>query len=261
MEIPGVKTSTKTGTSDRGGNAKDIWMVSYSPALTMAVWLGNSDATILKSGTSSTPGAIIAKVMEYAHKEVYAPKALWTSGDWYTQPSGIQKINNELYPSWWNKTQGQTTTKLMFDKVSKKKATDLTPDGAKIELDVIKVVDPMTKKDVITAPDGYDANSDDDAHKATDTSPTVTISADAKTPKSNKYTITVTAIPGNAFAITDVKIKVGDAVITTLTGSGTYDYEIAKGATAMTLSATVTDAGYYTGTGTGIQLPAYNEAP
>ena len=259
MEIPGVKTSTKTGTSDRGGNAKDIWMVSYSPALTMAVWLGNSDATILKSGTSSTPGIIIAKVMEYAHKEVYAPKALWTSGDWYTQPTGIQKVANELYPSWWNKTQGQTKTKLMFDKVSKKKATDLTPDGAKIELEVTKVVDPVTKKDVITAPEGYDANADDDAHKATDTEPTVTISAAVNTPKTNEYTITVTATPGNAFAITEVKIMAGDAVVTTLTGSGTYLYTIKEGDTEKTLSAIVTDAGYYSGTGTGIQLPAYSK--
>ncbi|HUC96245.1 MAG TPA: transglycosylase domain-containing protein, partial [Candidatus Saccharimonadales bacterium] len=47
MYIPGVPTATKTGTSDKAGFAKDIWMASYSPDIAMAVWLGNSDATIL----------------------------------------------------------------------------------------------------------------------------------------------------------------------------------------------------------------------
>ncbi|HEU5121671.1 MAG TPA: transglycosylase domain-containing protein, partial [Candidatus Saccharimonadales bacterium] len=32
--IPGVRTAVKTGTSDKGGQAKDIWTMSYSPALT-----------------------------------------------------------------------------------------------------------------------------------------------------------------------------------------------------------------------------------
>jgi penicillin-binding protein 1A len=172
--IPGVKTATKTGTSDKGGNAKDLWMFSYSPALTMGVWLGNPDTTILKNGTSSLGSPIIAKVMEYAHKEVYAPEGKWTSGDWFTQPQGIQKVGNELYPSWWSRTQGQANAKLTFDKLSMKKAIDCTPADARIEVDVTKTTDPITKQDVFTnVPAGYDANASDDRHKCGDTPPTI----------------------------------------------------------------------------------------
>lgn len=259
MSINGVKTATKTGTSDKGGNAKDIWMFSYSPALTMGVWLGNSDASILTRGTSSIPGAIIDKVMEYSHKEVYAPQGLWKSGDWYTRPTGIQIVGSELYPSWWNKTQGQTNAKLTFDKVSKKKATDLTPEGAKIELDVIKMIDPVTKKDVYIAPDGYDASKDDDVHKSTDVKPSVIINW-TSTSDPNVYTVTATVSPGT-FSVTGAQIIVDGQVVKELTGTGTYTYTAKDSDKAKTMSANVTDSGYYTGTGTGDNLPAYKQLP
>lgn len=260
MEIPGVRTSTKTGTSDKEGNAKDIWMMSYSPVLTMGVWLGNSDATILKRGTSSIPGSIIAKVMEYSHKTVYASEGLWKSGDWFTPPTGIQTVSGELYPSWWNKTQGQTTTKLTFDRVSKKKAVDgLTPDGARIELDVSKTVDPVTKKDIYIAPDGYDASSDDNVHKSTDQKPTVAITL---TQTNNSYIVNVTVTPGTAPTITNVQIKVGGVIVvnTDASATNTYTYSgtLTKSDTApIAVSATATDNYYYIGNDTA-EIPAYD---
>ena len=256
MEIPGVRTATKTGTSDKGGNAKDIWMVSYSPAITMGVWLGNSDATILRNGTSSIPGSIIAKVVEYTHKEIYVPQGLWKSGDWFTKPSGIQTVNNELYPSWWSKTQGQTNAKLTFDRVSKKLATDLTPDGARIELDVTKMIDPVTKKTVYIAPDGYDASHDDDVHKASDTMPSAT--ADTKPDGANNYVVTVTVAPGGTFPITSVQISVGGTVVATLPAGSSYTYRgVIKSAADnnQPVSATVTDSAYYTYTTSGGTTP------
>lgn len=163
--IPGVQTATKTGTSDKGGNAKDLWMMSYTPALTMGVWLGNPDTTILKKGTSSLGSPIIAKVMEYAHKEVYAAEGKWKSGDWYTMPAGVQRVGKEVYPAWWSKKQGETNDKLVFDRVSRKKATECTPDGAKLEVSVLKTTDPVTKKDsYANVPDGYNSNESDDVH-------------------------------------------------------------------------------------------------
>lgn len=261
MNIPGVKTATKTGTSDKGGNAKDIWMMSYSPALTMGVWLGNSDATILKQGNSTLPGPIIQTVMEYAHKEVYAKEGKWKSGDWFTQPAGIQRISGELYPSWWNKSQGQTTDKMTFDRVSKKKAVEnCTPAGAQIELEVTKMVDPVTKKDVFIAPSGYDATKDDDAHNCvTDTQPNVTVTI---TPAgTDKYTISGVATNGSPFKITSVDIKIGDSVVKTFTATGpsfpyTYTYSVPSSATTnQTATVTVTDDGYYTNTNTGTIPP------
>jgi penicillin-binding protein 1A len=254
MDIPGVKTATKTGTSDKGGAAKDIWMISYSPALTMGVWLGNSDATILKQGTSSIPGPIIATVMEYAHKNVYAAAGKWKSGDWFTQPAGIQRVGNELYPSWWNKSQGQSNAKLTFDKLSKYKATSCTPEGAKVELDVTKSTDPVTKKDVYTnVPGGYDATKDDDKHKCSDKTPTISSSnITASLNGLNSYTITVTVTPGTfALAGGSMKIQVGNTNLTaTASGGSTYTANYTATSTGnKKVTATITDSAYYSGTG------------
>ncbi len=263
MEIPGVKTSTKTGTSDKGGNAKDIWMASYSPALTMTVWLGNSDATILKNGTSSIPGAIIAKVMDYAHKEVYAKEGLWKSGDWFARPTGVQTVDNELYPSWWNKTQGQTNAKLTFDKVSKFKATDCTPASAKIELDVSKMVDPITKKDVYIAPDGYDGSKDDNVHKCDDTAPSVSVSWTAGA-TANTYNITATVTKGT-FDLTSVDVKVGGTSLTAVSVPGPYTYTYTStvaDTAALSVTASATDAGMYTSSASAAtSIPAYTSGP
>lgn len=258
--IDGVKTATKTGTSDTGGNSKDIWMMSYSPVLTMSVWLGNNDTSILRNGNSTIPRTVVNSVMSYAHKEVYTANGKWKSGDWISKPSGIQTVNNELYPSWWNKTQSQSTEQMMFDKVSKKKATNLTPDGAKIELTVTKIIDPVTKKPVYSAPDGYDANADDDAHKSTDNQAIVSVITEDN--GDNKYTVTVTLTPGT-FNVTNIQIKVGGSTVTSLpaNSSNTYIYKgtlTPADTSRQTVTATVTDSGYYVNDHTSQQTtPVY----
>lgn len=235
--IPGVKTATKTGTSDKGGNAKDLWMMSYSPALTMGVWLGNPDTTILKNGTSSLGSPIIAKVMEYAHKEVYAKDSKWKSGDWFTQPRGIQRIGGEVYPSWWSKSQGQTNTQLTFDKLSRKKATECTPEAARLTVDVLKTVDPVTKKDsYANVPDGYNANEDDDMHACGD-GPNISVS-------SAGGTITFTVTQGT-FSIeqSGVTVSGGGGLCTTAKQGGGYMVTCPSSAAPVTLN--VIDTGYY----------------
>lgn len=251
--IPGVKTATKTGTSDKGGNAKDLWMLSYSPVLAMGVWLGNPDTTILKQGTSSTGSPIVAKVMEFAHKEVYAKDGRWKSGDWFTQPAGIQRVGGEVYPSWWNKTQGQANAKLMFDKVSKRKATACTPEGAKIELDVVKTTDPITKKDAYSnVPDGYDAKEDDNAHSCSDTPPTLPGSVSITPAGPGNWTIKVTPSAGSPFTLgsDSVTISVNGNPLSVSTASG-GSYQATYSGTntpSGNISITVTDSGYYTAT-------------
>ena len=219
--------------------------MSYSPALTMGVWLGNPDTTILRQGTSSLGSPIIAKVMEFAHKEVYAPEGKWKSGDWFTAPTGIQKVGIEFYPSWWSKTQGQANAKLTFDKVSKKKATSCTPDGAKLEADVVKTTDPVTKKDVYTnVPSGYDATKDDDAHACGDAQVTASF---VVTQTGNNARVTVTATKGK-FDPTTITVSVGGAVVGTVNASstgGTYDYPVPSGSGSKPVTVTVTDSGFY----------------
>jgi len=241
-DIPGVQTATKTGTSDKGGNAKDLWMMSYSPALTMGVWLGNPDTTILKKGTSSLGSPIVAKVMEYAHKEVYAKDGRWKSGDWFTMPAGVQKVGNEVYPAWWNKTQGQSNAKMTFDKVSRKKATDCTPVAARIEVSVIKYTDPVTKKDTYTNSEGYDSTADDDVHACGDVPPS--ISAVTATATSVKVTVN----PGT-FGMTGVTVTgTANGTALTFTKNGASYDAVYSGPplTPGSVKVTATDSGYYT---------------
>lgn len=208
--VPGVKTSVKTGTSDKDQKPKDLWIASYSPALAMSIWLGNSDTSNIRSSTSSLAMPVVRGVMQYAHQEIYAKNGRWNSNMWYTKPSGIQQVGSELYPSWWNKNQGKSNAKLTFDKVSKNKATDCTPPNARIELDVTKSTDPITKSEVYAAPDGYDATKVDDVHSCGDAQPVIDLITVNK--NGGSYTIKFNVSSGK-FKLSSVDIVVGGKTI------------------------------------------------
>lgn len=247
-ENTGIRTATKTGTSDFEGKAKDLWIMTYSPAITMGVWLGNSDNRTLRAGNSTLPGYIVDKVMRYAHLEIYGKEGKWKPNDWYSQPQGIQVMGRngtkELYPSWYKKGQEQSA-KQAFDKISKKKATNCTPEAAKIELDVIKSTDPVTKREVLVAPSGYDGSKDDDKHKCDDAKPTI-------------GGITVTRISGDEHRITvnvgqgthglqQLEIKVGGTTINSVPISSGGEYSATYNIPSSTsVGARVTDSALYT---------------
>ena len=251
MGVNGVRTSAKTGTSDKGSQPKDLWIINYSPALVMGMWLGNSDTSVIGTSASNYGMPVIRSVMEFAHTQVYAKEGKWKSGQWYERPSGIQNVNGELYPSWWNKRQSQSTEKITFDKVSKKKATNCTPDGAKEEIEVTKIIDPLTKKESITVPSGYDANAEDDVHKCDDTKPQ--IGAISYTNSGKKYTISVDVTAGT-WGLSAIEITVDGKSIKsseiTSSGKQTATVELDT-AGAHTVSVTVRDSAYYTATSTG----------
>jgi hypothetical protein len=212
----------------------------------MGVWLGNPDTTILKKGTSSLGSPIVAKVMEYAHKEVYAKEGKWKSGDWFTAPAGIQKVGNEVYPAWWNKTQGQSNAKLVFDKVSKKKANTCTPAAARIEISVIKYTDPVTKKDTYFNTDGYDATAEDDAHVCGEAQPTASVTVNGD---KNNWMVLVTVVPGKfgPVGITVTGSANGTALTFTRNGNtNTYGAQYSGSDPEGKGTVTVTDSGYYT---------------
>ena len=251
MGVNGVRTSAKTGTSDKGSQPKDLWIVNYSPALVMGMWLGNSDTSVIGTSASNYGMPVIRSVMEFAHTQVYAKEGKWKSGQWYERPSGIQTVNGELYPSWWNKRQSQSTEKITFDKVSKKKATNCTPDGAKEEIEVTKIIDPLTKKESITVPSGYDANAEDDVHKCDDTKPQ--IGAISYTNSGKKYTINVDVTAGT-WGLSAIEITVDGKSIKSseITSSGKQTATVELDTTgAHTVSVTVRDSAYYTATSTG----------
>lgn len=252
MWINGVDTATKTGTSDKDGQAKDIWMISYSPAITMGVWLGNPDTTPLKQGSSIMPGPIIDKVVSYTHTEVYAKDGRWKSGDWYTAPAGIQRVGNEVFPSYWNRTQGQSNATADFDRASKKKATVCTPSAARVTLNVIKSVDPVTKKDVYTnVPDGYDGTKEDDVHRCNaDGTPTDSLpklGGVNRSGSSGNWTLSVTATAGTySLASGAVVFTVNGQQLTATNSSGsTYTVQY-TGSDTPSGTVTVTDSVYYT---------------
>ena len=249
--VNGVRTSAKTGTSDKGSQPKDLWIVNYSPALVMGMWLGNSDTSVIGTSSSDFGMPVIRSVMEFAHTQVYAKEGKWKSGQWYQRPSGIQTVNGELYPSWWNKRQSQSTEKITFDKVSKKKATNCTPDGAKEEIEVTKVIDPLTKKESISAPAGYDANSEDDVHKCDDTKPQIGSMSVSRS--GNKYTISVDVSAGT-WELAAIEITVDGKSIKsseiTSGGKQTATVEFEEAGTH-TVSVTVRDSAYYTATSSG----------
>lgn len=251
MGVNGVRTSAKTGTSDKGSQPKDLWIVNYSPALVMGMWLGNSDTSVIGTSASNYGMPVIRSVMEFAHTQVYAKEGKWKSGQWYQRPNGIQTVNGELYPSWWNKRQSQSTEKITFDKVSKKKATNCTPDGAKEEIEVTKVIDPLTKKESISVPAGYDANSEDDVHKCDDTKPQIGSTSVSRS--GNKYTISVDVSAGT-WELAAIEITVDGKSIKsseiTSGGKQTATVEFEEAGTH-TVSVTVRDSAYYTATSSG----------
>ena len=242
-----AKVAAKTGTSNGQIGSKivpkDIWTVGYTPSLSMAVWLGNPDTTPLRQGNSLIPALFFDTTMAQVTK-MYVDQNKAGYGDWFDAPSGIQKQGKEVYPSYWNKNSGVKNDKMIFDRVSKKKATDCTPPAARIEIGVSKTVDPITKKDVITAPDGYDATKDDDTHACDDTPPSVSI---AQFDGGLKVTMT-----HGRFQLQTIEITQGGTVIASKPISSDDTWTIPAGqlggATSGQVTATLTDLGYYQAT-------------
>ena len=63
-------------------------------------------------------------------------------------------------------------SKKTFDSVSKKLATTCTPNETRVEIDVSKMIDPVTKQEIFFA-NGYDTTHEDDIHQCGDTKPTI----------------------------------------------------------------------------------------
>ena len=177
LNVPGVKTGTKTGTSNLGTKSKDLWMNSFTPKATLSLWVGNHDNRSMSNALSSIVGPTVGTIMKETHVNIFQPEGTWKTGDWFEVPEGLQKITvagrSDWFPSWFNKSNSAGIP-MNFDKVSKKKATDCTPETAIISLSVTKSIDPITKKDRFLAPMGYDASSSDDIHSCDDIAPFVT---------------------------------------------------------------------------------------
>lgn len=146
-----------------------------------------------------------------------------------------------------NKKNAQSTSKLTFDKVSKKLATDCTPPAARIDVDALKTTDPNTKKTVYFVSGDYDSTKNDDVHACGDQPPSVsppTITGNGT------YTISVTVGSGKG-NLNHLTISVNGTTINDqqIAGPGTYTATYtAPDNSPFTVTATATDDLYYTGT-------------
>ena len=254
LVIPGVKTATKTGTSNIGNKSKDLWMNSYNPRVALSVWVGNHVPKAMNDALSSRIGPTVAAIMGPINRDIFAKDGTWKAGDWFTRPAGVQTLSvggrSDLFPSWYNKAQTQNAeVKIVFDRVSKKKATDCTPDAARIEVAVQKVEDPVTRFATYIAPDGYDATKDDDFHKCGETGVSLTNPLSAnKIGATANYKVRA-GVGVSSHPVQSVELLVNGQVVATMTAASgsTYEttYAIPAGAQ---VSVRATDAGLYSDT-------------
>ena len=249
--VPDVWTATKTGTTENGkGQAKDSWIMNYSPVVATGVWMGNHDGSPLVSDSNNVVRRVTNDYMEQVHKNVYQPAGAWKPNDQVPRPDGIKELRLngrvDIYPSWFDQKAGRSNQKMTFDKASKKKANACTPDLAKIELDVSTTTDPVSKKQIVIAPDGYNASREDDVHRCDDAKPSIA-GIDVKPVGGDQYQIVVTTAQG-AHAVNHIKIQVGGTVVADADIGGAGNYSVnANFSGAQTVTATVQDIAYYTG--------------
>lgn len=253
LNVPGVKTATKTGTSNLGNFSKDLWMNSYTPKAALSIWVGNHDTTPMSNALSSIVGPTVNKIMGPIHTEIFQKDGSWKPEDWFKRPSGIQTLTvsgrTDIFPSWYNKSQAQTGTKMTFDRVSKKKATSCTPAPARIDIVVQKIRDPVSRKTVIMASDGYDATAEDDVHKCNDVKPFIS-NISASRVNSTTCRVTVQVNQGT-HQVTSATVSVNGGVVANRGGAGTITANTPCGPGGGTISvkADVKDNALYEGSG------------
>lgn len=111
LTIPGRPVAAKTGTTN---NFRDAWTMGYTPSLVAGVWVGNNDNTEMNRGAD---GSVVAAPIWQA----YMRRALENTPVEQFPPA---PANDTDKPVLINKS---LETTLKIDKVTGKRATDLTP--------------------------------------------------------------------------------------------------------------------------------------
>lgn len=167
--MPGIWSASKTGTTTTAVStqAKDSWMISYTPAVSTVVWNGNHDGSALGAATNYVVRKVIDSYMRPVHFDLYAQDGRWSENQAPDRPAGIQTLNiggnTDIWPSWYgSSSSGVSTQKLTFNKLNKKLASDCTPANLKVQVEATVTIDPMTKKEIWYVPDDYDRDKKDD---------------------------------------------------------------------------------------------------
>jgi len=238
---PSVKYAAKTGTTDNGrGYAKDSWIIAYSPVLSTVIWNGNHDGRPLVGDSHDVCFRINGSYQDRVHNEVYGADGRWHDGQEFERPDGLQTLTvagkTDLWPSWYNSSRsGISKETVAFDSITKKKATDCTPEETRVSVEVTKTYDPMTKEDSLTA-EGYDTEAEDDLHSCSDVRPSAELTIDESSRK-----VIASGSPGTHSGL-DFTLDINGQVVSGKNYTIPDDFE-----GTITATITITDsAGYKT---------------
>ena len=253
--VPGVETASKTGTTTTANSAvtKDSLMISYSTKIATAVWNGKHDGSGLWNSDNSIVRRVVNDYMATVHANVYQPAGKWAPGEVPVQPAGIHTMTvngvTDIWPSWYNeKTTGVSKETLQFNRFNHKLAASCTNPDYVESIEVTKVIDPMTKKEVYNVPDGYNRDESDDCSY---TAPHVTASYNASS-KSISISVSGSSIIGGTYTITPGNGNAMSGTITKTNFTPNYSITGKEG----TITITVKDQTYGASDSTTVSIPA-----
>jgi membrane peptidoglycan carboxypeptidase len=94
LELPGRHVAALSGTAEA---FTDAWTAGYTPSLSAAVWLGNSNYRPLVSGSD---GILVAGPAWHAFMQAGLDQ-LGKGDEWYTVPAGLQQATTGGQPVWF----------------------------------------------------------------------------------------------------------------------------------------------------------------
>jgi membrane peptidoglycan carboxypeptidase len=262
-----IHYGVKTGTTE---HFNDAWTVGFTPDITAAVWVGNNDNKPMNDAAANIAAPIWKSYMNavlggQANAGWEKPTGVKTvSLDKQTGRSvvaGTKDTTVDVFGSWYTPMSGISGKTAQIDKISKKLATECTPELAKetvhsnaVSPEITRAENPTQYQLWLTAlqKSGYSTSGgdlpteSDDVHHCDDEKPKVNILGASG---GGPYDFTVQVNSGT-FAANKLQVYFDDQIISTqvINGSGSYNvtYTPTEGG-SHTFKAVVTDAALYQG--------------